>query len=33
MTPTGKAALGVYRSTLYSHKEGLSLPVRGKLKE
>ena len=28
---TGKAASNICASTIYSHKEGLSLPTRGKL--
>jgi len=30
---TGKAILNVSGSTLYSNKEGLSLPIREKFKE
>ena len=33
MAPTEKVASGVCGSTLHSHKEGLSLLVRGKFKE
>ena len=33
MAPTGKAASNVSGSTIHSHKEGLGLPVKGKLRE